>query len=628
MDKIKIKIDGRIAEIESAPEVVTDNAEYEVEFAVDERDGWNPTVPMTALFVRRDARYTAVVMDAGETICTMPPQTGTNIVYVGLTQDDMRTTTPATIKVYRSIRTVASDPLPAPTEDVYAQILAAYAGIKILSGKGAPTLTTQGKVNQLYRDEDTQRLYICTATDGGYTWAEVSGGSVDVDATLTKAGYAADAKAAGDAIDKKLDKAQGVENAGMILGVNEDGNVAPENKPAQALAGDAAPTTATAGVVGQEYYVIVDNAVTEMYVCTTVTNGTYTWDKVEFGAEIDDNSTEPTKVWSAEKCNQLSEEIADCIKSPTIAEVGQIVKIAAVDDAGKPTAWEAVDLPEQVQADWNQNDNTAADYVKNRTHYTNMNTVLEYGVLSGFEDDGSGTYGYILPYALDISVGLKVKVTWDNQVYQLTATQGGKDFTLIGNNLFLGGEDSGEPFVIVVNKKLGDTSVVSAGTEASHEVGIVTESPVRIEPYFLPSNIAYLQNGFIPLNLVIPSDIDVFGGVIVAGGTESTLKNPYRNKRILNNLTLETFNKMLDGTVYLPRCVLVDGKDIASVSAFKNDGYIKVLWSSYSTYTLPGYTLAGARIEIYDAKIHEDAGNPGTIVSEYAIIFVADKQLT
>ena len=158
MDKIKIKIDGRIAEIESAPEVVTDNAEYEVEFAVDERDGWNPTVPMTALFVRRDARYTAVVMDAGETICTMPPQTGTNIVYVGLTQDDMRTTTPAAIKVQRSIRTVANDPLPAPTEDVYAQILAAYAGIKIISGKGAPTSATQGKVNQLYRDEDTQRL--------------------------------------------------------------------------------------------------------------------------------------------------------------------------------------------------------------------------------------------------------------------------------------------------------------------------------------------------------------------------------------------------------------------------------------------------------------------------------------
>ena len=283
MNKIKIKIDGRVAEIESAPEVVADNAEYEVDFALDPREGWNVSLPITALFVRRDGSYTARILDAGATSCTMPPQTGTNIVFIGLTQDDMRTTTPATIKVHRSIRAVANDPLPAPTEDVYAQILAAYAGIKILSGKGAPTSATQGAVNQLYRDEDTQRLYICTAVSGGYTWAAVSGGSVVVDATLTKAGYAADAKAAGDAIEKKIDKAQGVENAGKILGIGNDGNVVPQDKPVQALAGAAAPTTATAGVVGQEYYVIVDNAVTEMYVCTSALIGSYTWDKVEFG---------------------------------------------------------------------------------------------------------------------------------------------------------------------------------------------------------------------------------------------------------------------------------------------------------------------------------------------------------
>lgn len=268
MDKIKIKIDGRVAEIESAPEVVTDNTEYEVEFAVDERDGWNLSVPMTALFVRRDARYTAVVMDAGETICTMPPQTGTNIVYVGLTQDDMRTTTPAAIKVQRSIRTVANDPLPAPTEDVYAQILAAYAGIKILSGKGAPTSATQGEVNQLYRDESTDKLYICTGAEGGYTWAAVVSDTEDavtytaqtltdeqktqaranigagtsnfsglyndlpdkpnipaatvIDTTLTKSGQAADAKAAGDAIGKKIDAPQ-TAAVGEVLTVEEVG---------------------------------------------------------------------------------------------------------------------------------------------------------------------------------------------------------------------------------------------------------------------------------------------------------------------------------------------------------------------------------------------------------------------
>ena len=218
MNKIKIKIDGRVAKIESAPEVVADNAEYEVDFALDPREGWNVSLPITALFVRRDGSYTARILDAGATSCTMPPQTGTNVVFIGLTQDDMRTTTPATIKVHRSIRAVANDPLPAPTEDVYAQILAAYAGIKILSGKGAPTSETQGKVNQLYRDEDTQRLYICTAVSGGYTWAAVSGGSVVVDATLTKAGYAADAKSAGDAIGKKIDAPQ-VAKVGEVLTV-------------------------------------------------------------------------------------------------------------------------------------------------------------------------------------------------------------------------------------------------------------------------------------------------------------------------------------------------------------------------------------------------------------------------
>lgn len=227
MDKIKIAITGRVASVVALPEVVADNAEYEVDFALDPREGWDMALPITALFVRRDGSYTARILDAGETSCTMPPQTGTNIVYVGLTQDDMRTTTPATIKVRRSIRTVANDPLPAPTEDVYAQILAAYAGIKILSGKGAPTSATQGKVNQLYRDEDTQKLYICTATDGGYTWAAVSGGSVDVDATLTKAGYAADAKAAGDAIGKKIDAPQ-VAQVGEVLTVEE---VDAEGKP-------------------------------------------------------------------------------------------------------------------------------------------------------------------------------------------------------------------------------------------------------------------------------------------------------------------------------------------------------------------------------------------------------------
>lgn len=59
----------------------------------------------------------------------------------------------------------------------------------------------------------------------------------------------------------------------------------------------------------------------------------------------------------------------EAIPIPQTASVGQAIVVKAVDENGKPTEWEPVTLPEQVQVDWNQNDNAAADYVKNRTHY-------------------------------------------------------------------------------------------------------------------------------------------------------------------------------------------------------------------------------------------------------------------
>lgn len=79
--------------------------------------------------------------------------------------------------------------------------------------------------------------------------------AVDIDSALEKSGYAADAKAVGDALQNyvpaenyeenlqeiaqaigtKLDKNQGAGNAGKILGVGEDGNVVPQDKPTYTL---------------------------------------------------------------------------------------------------------------------------------------------------------------------------------------------------------------------------------------------------------------------------------------------------------------------------------------------------------------------------------------------------------
>lgn len=59
----------------------------------------------------------------------------------------------------------------------------------------------------------------------------------------------------------------------------------------------------------------------------------------------------------------------------TSASVGQIPKVKAVDSNGVPTEWESAALPSgggtgaPVQSDWNQNDETASDYIKNKPFY-------------------------------------------------------------------------------------------------------------------------------------------------------------------------------------------------------------------------------------------------------------------
>lgn len=365
MDKIKIAITGRVASVVALPEVVADNAEYEVEFAVDERDRWNPAVPMTALFVRRDAKYTAVVMDAGETSCTMPPQTGTNVVYIGLTQEEMRTTTPARIKIRRSVRAMTDFP-PLPDKDVYAQILANFAGLRLLSGKGAPTAETEGKVNQLYRDETNNRLYVCVDDASGYTWAMISGssggGAPVIDTTLSKSGQAADAKAAGDAIRKKLDK------TALPTAVNDalaQAKASGEFDGAKGEKGDKGDKgdQGAQGIRGE---------------------------KGDIGPAGAKGDTGPVGPKGADGKDGAGMDV-------TGAKVGQIAKITAVDSVGKPTGWEPVDMPSggAIEKPWRilrdiMITETVSGQTQNVTYYTNDN-----GKVKAFEfsvDENNTTF--------------------------------------------------------------------------------------------------------------------------------------------------------------------------------------------------------------------------------------------
>ena len=172
------------------------------------------------------------------------------------------------------------------------------------------------------------------------------------------------------------------------------------------------------------------------------------------------------------RLNSLSEDIADCIKSPVSAAVGQTIKVSAVDESGKPTEWEAVDLPEQVQADWNQNDSTSADYVKNRTHYE------EYGYFDFICSMETPIEGFSMP-----NVGESVTVKIDGVEMDYPVIDGG-GFTYFGTGDFDTVLDSGG--WIILSGPTGVVAFANPDTTISIKVNKIhklDDKFINIDPF-------------------------------------------------------------------------------------------------------------------------------------------------
>ena len=128
-----------------------------------------------------------------------------------------------------------------------------------------------------------------------------------------------------------------------------------------------------------------------------------------------------------------------------------------------------------TQPDWNQNDETAADYVKNRPFYTGdpVETVLVEETTVAFADvgDGSGMYTAEFPSTVEVTAGETYKASWDGTIYECACVFFINAYA-IGNLSMAGiGPDTGEPFLIGVNN---GTSIViiTVDTSASHTISI------------------------------------------------------------------------------------------------------------------------------------------------------------
>ena len=141
-----------------------------------------------------------------------------------------------------------------------------------------------------------------------------------------------------------------------------------------------------------------------------------------------------------------------------------------------------------TQPDWNQNDATQPDYIKNRPFYTGnpVETVLIEETTAPFADTGHGFYMAEVASTFVAAVGETYKVSWDGTAYECTCISF-NNMPAIGNLSIAGfGSDTGEPFLMsIVNGQV--TQIAAADASASHTISIswMVTPVVKIDPKYI-----------------------------------------------------------------------------------------------------------------------------------------------
>lgn len=141
-----------------------------------------------------------------------------------------------------------------------------------------------------------------------------------------------------------------------------------------------------------------------------------------------------------------------------------------------------------VQSDWNQTDETAADFIKNKPFGETPTVLYEGTDLAPMYEDG--IYGLELP-TLEFAEGVQYTVVIDGEEY---ATEGTNFVGLIfiGNPAQFGGADNGLPFIAMQNMDTGEgTMFVSFISFTS--LRIVESSIKKIEQKYLPASSIVLE---------------------------------------------------------------------------------------------------------------------------------------
>ena len=222
-----------------------------------------------------------------------------------------------------------------------------------------------------------------------------------------------------------------------------------------------------------------------------------------------------------------------------------------------------------TQPDWDQNDVTAADYVKNRPFYTGdpVETVLvEERTLAFAEVGNGGLHQAIIESTIEITAGETYKVSWDGTVYECICVSIEGTYGL-GNLSIMGvGSDTGEPFLVGVDKSDGNF-IFTADTASSHTISItgITIPVVKINSKYLDkpdwdqndvTASSYIKNR--PFYTGYTEEKTLIAECTV-GFIENSGKYLGSLRSTFSPIAGETYRVSWDGTVYESVCIEFEG---------------------------------------------------------------------
>lgn len=152
-----------------------------------------------------------------------------------------------------------------------------------------------------------------------------------------------------------------------------------------------------------------------------------------------------------------------------------------------------------IQPDWSQNNENAADYVKNRTHY--VEGVEEIVVLpeTTITPDTDGQYNITEPLSSPMAAGVNYIVMYNGVAYERPAkemTMEGVTMVYIGNSVSLpGGEDTGEPFIfapvptgVETNGAYATLLPLDGAESVTIEITTIIETIKTLDPKYLAND--------------------------------------------------------------------------------------------------------------------------------------------